>query len=120
MGWYSARIIFETDIEGPPDPTPMCEESIRVLLAESEEAAWKKAESVGRSGEHAYNNDTGELVRWRYKCVAEIQELYEETLYDGVEVYSRLFPSPVGGPEEGGIPDPGGGIPDPSGIPDPG
>lgn len=90
MGWYSAMIIYETEVEGPPDPSPIREESIRVIRADSEPLAWKKAEEVGRQNEHSYKNDRGELVSWRFVQVVEVQDLCEEELTDGVEVFSRM------------------------------
>jgi hypothetical protein len=94
MSWYSAMIIYESDVEGPPDPSPIREESIRVLCAESEKQAWKKAEQVGRQNEHSYKNERGELVSWKFRRVVEVQDLCEEELTDGVEVFSRMTMAP--------------------------
>lgn len=90
MGWYSAVIIYETYVEGSPDPSPIREESIRVFRADSEPLALKKAEEVGRQNEHSYKNDQDELISWRFMKVAEVQDLCEEELTDGVEVFSRM------------------------------
>jgi len=91
MSWHSARLLYETEVEGPPDPLPLREESIRVFVADSETAAWVRAEAVGRENAHSYRNGAGELVSWKFLRVIEVQDLCEERLDDGVEVYSRLF-----------------------------
>jgi hypothetical protein len=92
MGWYSAMIIYETEFEGPTDPSPLREESIRVVRADSDTIAWKRAEEVGRQNERSYKNKEGELVSWKFVRVAEVQDLCEEELTDGVEVFSRMTP----------------------------
>ena len=89
MTWYSARILYETEIAGKPDDG-IREESIRVLLAGSQDEALSKAKKIGRENEVSYNNDAGENVTWRFRRVLEVQDLCEETLYDGVEVFSTL------------------------------
>jgi len=95
MGWYSAMIIYESEVEGTPgtpDPLTIREESIRIFRAESESTAWKKAEEVGQQNEHSYKNEQGELVTWRFVRVVEVQDLCEVQLADGVEVFSRMAP----------------------------
>ena len=90
MSWYSALIIYESDVAGFADPLPIREESIRVILADSDSFAWSKAEEVGRQNEHSFKNEQGELVTWRFVEVVEVQDLCEEQLTDGLEVYSRM------------------------------
>ena len=97
MGWYGAMIIYECDVDGRPDPSPISEESIRVVRADSEALAWQRAEEVGRHNEHSYRNDAGELVSWRFVRVAEVQDLCEDVLADGVEVFSRMTADRNGG-----------------------
>ena len=90
MTWYSARIRYETEIAGKPDAGGIREESIRVLLADSRHEALSKARKLGRENEITYKNDAGEDVTWRFRRVLEVQDLCEEILYDGVEVFSTL------------------------------
>ena len=90
MGWYSARIVFESEIDGPPDPKQLREHSIRVLLADTDDAALKKAKELGMASEHSHRNSEGEQITWRFRYVAEVQELFEERLEEGVEVFSRM------------------------------
>jgi hypothetical protein len=89
--WYSAKLLFESAINGKRQEQPLCEESIRVLLEENEESARTKAEHIGRSAEHEYQNDAGETVSWRFVSVLEVQDLSAASLEDGAEVFSTLF-----------------------------
>jgi Domain of unknown function (DUF4288) len=90
MGWYSTLIVYESEAKGRPDTSPIREESIRVLRADTEPLAWRNAEALGRDNEHSYSNDRGELVTWRFVQVVEVQDLCEEELTDGAEVFSRM------------------------------
>lgn len=92
MTWYSARILYETEIDGRPDVDGIREESIRVLRAESAEAALSKARKIGRLNETTYQNHAGENVTWRFRRVLEVQDLCEHALREGVEVFSVLSP----------------------------
>lgn len=83
-------IIYEAHVEGAPEASPIREESIRIFRCESGAAALATAEAVGRRNEHSYPNEHGEVVTWRFMRVVEVQDLCEETLGDGVEVFSRM------------------------------
>jgi len=64
---------------------------VRILLADSENHAREKAVEIGRRGEHSYLNDDGETVLWKFREVEDVQDLCEESLSDGVEVFSRMW-----------------------------
>lgn len=77
-----------SDQAGTPQ---LCEESIRLIFAASEDEAWNKATSVGKMGEHEYVNPYGNAVVWRFVKILEIQDLCEATVTDGMEVFSRMY-----------------------------
>jgi hypothetical protein len=89
--WFAAKLLFESRIDGALLEQPLCEESIRVLLCDTEAAARARAEEVGHGAEHEYVNEAGETVRWRFVSVLEVQDLGELALEDGTEVFSTLF-----------------------------
>ena len=93
MTWYSAKLLFESEVDGENDQ-PLREESIRVLLSESEAEARAKAAEVGTEAEHEYLNEQGQKVRWRFVAVLEVQDLCADALTDGMEVFSVLFRTP--------------------------
>ncbi len=91
MNWYSARLLFEAVVGDSDDSGPLREVSIRVLQSFDEEGAAFEAKRVGSEAEHSYKNHEGEVVRWRFLAVLEVQDLSETVLTHGVEVFSRLF-----------------------------
>jgi hypothetical protein len=93
MSWYSVRVIYKSTIDGVEAPDSLKEESIRVFSASTDDEARTKRENVARAGEHSYKNEKGEIVQWVVDTVEGAQDLCEEGLSDGMEVYSRLFRS---------------------------
>ena len=90
VAWYGVQIVYEAAVGGTPDRDPMREESIHIVLADSEDQARKRAEEIGRDNQHSYENADGERVTWRFVCVAQVQDLCEDRLTDGMEVFSRM------------------------------
>jgi hypothetical protein len=88
--WFSVKLLFETVVSDGMDADPLQERSIRLVSAEDEEGARKKAVTLGKDQQHSYKNDEGAMVEWQFIRVLEIQDLCEPELYDGMEVYSRL------------------------------
>jgi hypothetical protein len=91
--WYSVKLLFQSTIDGRLLEQSLCEESIRILRGESDEQARARAEEIGRSAEHEYLNESGEVVRWNFVSVLELQDLSETELQDGMEVFSTLIRS---------------------------
>lgn len=89
--WYSAKLLFEAEVEGGASGDLMCEESIRLIEAEDEMDAQRRAAEVGAQAQHEYLNDEGHAVRWRFRRVLEIQDLCESQIAHGMEVFSKMF-----------------------------
>lgn len=89
--WYSVRLLFESKIDAAVDDQVLCEQSICVVQATSETEAFDKAEKIGHSKSHSYKNEDGENVRWIFRGIQEVQDLCEEVIVDGTEVFSLLF-----------------------------
>ncbi len=77
MAWYSAQMIFEAELDGQLPVDALCEESLRLVWAETEQEAESKAGEHGRANEHSYLNEAGQTVRWRFRCVAAVQHVCE-------------------------------------------
>lgn len=90
-GWYSARLLFVAKTDGRLDADPLCEESIIVLRAADETGAAKQARRQGMDMAHSYKNEAGEVISWKFLGVLGIQDLCENALSSGSEVYSHLF-----------------------------
>ena len=89
--WYSARLLFEAEVEGEGSGDPLCEESIRLVEADDEDDAQRRAAEVGLEAQHEYLNEDGRTVRWRFRRVLEIQDLCEPKIEHGIEVFSKMF-----------------------------
>jgi hypothetical protein len=89
--WHAAKILFEARVDGRASADALREESIRVFLSEGLDLARARAEELGRAAEHEYKNEYGELVRWTFVSVLEVQDLCAFELQDGAEVFSVLF-----------------------------
>jgi len=88
--WYSAKLLFQSTINDASLGHPLCEESIRILLADTEEEARARAQRVGVAAQHEYQNEQNETVKWEFVSVVDIQEIDENSLVDGAEIYSEL------------------------------
>lgn len=88
--WYAAVVVHvgRTDAVAAP---PLYDESVVLLLAESEEHAREKAELWARGREHNYLNADGNTVSWTLETVVDVAEVLDDQLADGFEVYSRFF-----------------------------
>lgn len=90
MSWFSVKLLFEAESSSPTDSDVLCEESIRLIEAASEEIALEKAKMLGKDQEHSYENDSGETIFWRFLKVDQAQELGDEEVQDGSEVFSTM------------------------------
>jgi len=69
----------------------LCEESIRLVEADDDDDAQRRATEIGVQSQHEYLNEEGQTVRWRFGGVLEIQDLCEAKITHGVEVFSKMF-----------------------------
>ncbi len=90
MEWFSARARFHSKVNDE-QPDDLCEWVVYLVCGETADEAGKKAATIGRGNETSYYNEDGNLVSWVFEEIEEIQSLCETELYDGMEVYSRLY-----------------------------
>jgi hypothetical protein len=90
MGWYGAKLQLKAFVGSDAPVAIMEDHSIRLISALSIEDAEDLAVDVGKSLEHSYQNDNGEIVDWKFISVIEVQDLCEDTLQHGTEVFSEL------------------------------
>jgi hypothetical protein len=89
--WFSVRLLFASEIQGDSNLDRLCEESIIVVSASDEEHARQAAQAIALKMQHDYQNEGGEDVQWRFVQILEVQDLCEEKIESGTEVWSRLF-----------------------------
>ncbi len=95
---YAARMLHVCVVgDGKPRRRNLCDETVKLLRARSDEEAWRLALKLGRAAQHEYRNSRGERVRWLFAEVAAISRV--PTDQHGAEVSSRLhdrvFPKPI-------------------------
>jgi len=87
MIWFMAKIVYRI-ICGEGDHTPQFDEQLRLIVADNEEEALKKAYAIGRREEECFYNVAEKLVQWKFINVAELFRI--AGLTDGTEVYSKI------------------------------
>ncbi len=85
---YSVSILFRSDRDD--DHEPLWEERILLIDALNGEEAEAKAAEIAQQGEQTVNTAEGATVNWRFQQV-ERTCLIEDTIEDGVELFSRFL-----------------------------
>jgi hypothetical protein len=90
--WWGARIILESvhPDRGEKLPYTLYEEQIRLVRGLSEADARARAVALGKSAEQEYKNVYGKTVRWVFRGVLDIFELFDDRPKEGTEVYSSF------------------------------
>jgi hypothetical protein len=95
--WYSAHLIFKSQVGDALELDPLCEDRVVLLYASDERAARIAAVKYGEGQNIAYRNENGELVDWHFVGVEQLEEVGSERIGAGWEVAARLFrPSDLG------------------------
>ena len=87
MNWYLAKIVFQINC-GNGQHTGQFDEQLRLIAAENKEAAFQKAQSIGKKEEEIFFNHKEQLVQWQFINVSALYKFSE--LIDGAELYSRI------------------------------
>lgn len=87
MRWFAARILSEAVHRDDPAPESLFEERIILLRAQNEGEAMRRAGEIGAGSVHEYQNAFGKAVRWEFRDVLEVQEVLDDQIVDGTEVY---------------------------------
>jgi hypothetical protein len=89
LHWYVAVLVLESSIvEGPPEPS--IDVQFRLIRAPDAESAYERALALGQKAEHSYENPYGQTCAWTFKGLKDLQEVIEDELADGVEVYGFI------------------------------
>jgi len=85
--WFLAKIIYHI-ICGDGKHTTQFDEQLRLVQAENELQAIKKAKQIGEKEQISFFNCNQKLVQWKFIDVSELYSFDEIT--DGCELYSRV------------------------------
>jgi hypothetical protein len=91
VNWYVAVLVLESSIlEAWSDHS--VDLQFRLIRARDAEAAYERAMELGRKEELSYENPYGQTCVWSFKGLKDLQEILEDDLADGVEVYGFIEP----------------------------
>jgi hypothetical protein len=89
LHWYVAVLVLESSIaEGPSGP--LVDIQFRLIRAPDAESAYERALTLGRDAEHSYENPYGQTCAWTFRGLKDLEEVIEDELGDGVEVYGFI------------------------------
>lgn len=91
LHWFVAVLVLESSIEeGWSDSDSSIDIQYRLIRAASAEDAYERALTLGRQAEHSYENPYGQICVWSFMGLKDLQEVVEDELTDGVEVYGFI------------------------------
>jgi hypothetical protein len=88
MNWYSAKIVFQIQIESVKIAHQF-DESIRLIHANNKEEAFQLATKIGFENQSRFKNINGDWVMWSFIAVVSLYEI--DKLQNGVEMYSMII-----------------------------
>ena len=88
--YYAAVLVFEASSD-QANHQPLYEESVVLVKAASEEDAEELAIQLGNSQETSYQNQDGQTINHRFKCLLEVQAIQDGWIKHGSTIYSRHF-----------------------------
>ena len=94
--WYSARLLYERELRGAPTPDdePLFEDKLIVFRCQDGEEVVAKLQRLAREGEDEYKAIAGNMVRWVFREILEVQDISAYRVEDGTEVYFRWWHDP--------------------------
>lgn len=91
--WFVAVLLLQSRV-GDWDDEPLVDHQVRLIRAESPDAAYERALHLGKAEELTYENREGESVAWIFLGLSELEELGATTPTDGDEIFSWLTSGP--------------------------
>jgi hypothetical protein len=84
MNWYITKIVFQVIVDGREHIAEF-DEQLRVVSADSKEAAFIKATQIGMAEEGSIENmHNNRLIHWKFINITTLYQLKE--LLDGAEI----------------------------------
>lgn len=90
--WYSVSLLFEGVHQvSEAEDVNLWEESIVLIEAEDRDEAEGTARKLAVQREHSYETSNGDQLRWTFREVAAVYEVFDNNLGHGIEVFSRFL-----------------------------
>jgi len=87
MNWFVTQLIFRIK-SGEGNHTAQFDEQLRLISANTEEEAYRKALQIGKAEEDSFINTYNEKVEWQFIGIAEMNKIQE--LSNGTELCSKI------------------------------
>jgi Domain of unknown function (DUF4288) len=85
--WFAALLLFESLHPEEQRIRKLFELQVRLVRASSEQAAWDRANEIGKDQQHSFANVYGNKVEWVLREVVDVVELLDNAMKEGAEVY---------------------------------
>jgi hypothetical protein len=89
LQWYVAVLVLESSIVERWSESSV-DVQFRLIRAPDAESAYERALALGREAERAYENPYGQTCAWTFKGLKDLQEVIDDELVDGVEIYGFI------------------------------
>jgi hypothetical protein len=89
LHWFVAVLVFESSL-AEVWSDPRIDIQFRLIHAVDAEAAYQRAVALGKDEEHSYENPYGQTCTWSFKGLKDLQDVIDDQLVDGVEVYGFI------------------------------
>lgn len=93
MKWYVGKIVMQCKVDGKDLGPWTFDEQVRIIQAPDKETAYLKSLNLGKEEEQEYKNSEGELVRWIFCGLSDLEEISADKIEDGTEITSTLYES---------------------------
>ena len=85
--WFAAVLLLESLHPEEHGIPKLFELQVRLVRASSDQAAWERANEIGKAQEHSYANVYDKKVEWVLREVVDVVELLDDAMKEGAEVY---------------------------------
>jgi hypothetical protein len=88
--YYVAVVIYKSASDSS-DYTPLYEECITLVKADTEEDARLRIEKLAKNRSAKYKNIEGQEISWSLYKIIDINPMLEDSIGDITEIYARHF-----------------------------
>lgn len=89
--WWWASAVYKGEHVDRPRRRNLWERIVFLLRARNQQEAYERAQELARSKEAFYTTAVGDQLRWTLQAVEGVQELFDQALEEGSEVYWEFF-----------------------------
>ncbi len=97
MSWYTVSLLFKASYKIQSNNTPLWEERLLLINADSADAAAGEGASIGKRGEHTYEVGNRSIegekqnLTWTFDRIERVFLVEDDRLDHGTELFSRYL-----------------------------